>query len=74
MGLVIVVVPLLLLFLNQVFGVVLHAIVLDDVCVQNVLLVAWGMLGFYFAVLCPFVTFLWLLLGAFLMGAHRLHF
>jgi hypothetical protein len=71
---VIVVVPLLLLFLNQVFGVVLHTIVLDDVCMQDVLLVAWGMLGFYLTVLCPFVTFLRLLLGAFLMGTHRLHF
>lgn len=70
----VVVIPLLLLFLNQVLWVVLHAIVLDDVGVQDVLLVAWGLLGFYLAVLCAFVTFVWLLLGAFLLGTHRLHF
>ena len=69
-----VVVPLLLLFLYQVLGVVLHAIVMDNVCVQDVLLVAWGLLGFYLAVLRAFVAFVWLLLGAFLLGTHRLHF
>ncbi len=41
-----VVVALLLLFLDEVFGVVLDVVVLDDVCVQDVLLVAWGLLGF----------------------------
>jgi hypothetical protein len=46
LGLVEVVVALLLLFLDEVFGVVLDVVVLDDVCVQDVLLVAWGLLGF----------------------------
>ena len=69
-----VVVPLLLLFLDEVLGVVLDVMVLDDVCVQDVLLVAWGLLGFDLGVLCAFVGFVRLLLVDFLVDREWLVF